>query len=71
MQVLKNLKDVLVLATVFWEVVNASALEVIQAQVPPRKSFDGASCKQTIVKHVFANSYGAPYVGELSTNSKK
>ncbi|EPE31591.1 hypothetical protein GLAREA_12347 [Glarea lozoyensis ATCC 20868] len=63
MQVLKSLKRVLVLATVFSEVVYASALEVIQAQVPPRKSFDGASCKQTIVKHVFANSYGAPYVG--------
>ncbi|KAF8861409.1 hypothetical protein BDZ45DRAFT_268102 [Acephala macrosclerotiorum] len=39
------------------------ASEVIQAQVPPRTSFSGAACKQTIFEHSFASSYGVPYVG--------
>lgn len=38
-------------------------LEVIQAATPPRDSFDGYSCKQTLFAHDFANSYGTPYVG--------
>lgn len=41
-------------------------LEVIQAATPPRRSFDGYSCKQTLLEHDFANSYGAPYVGFYS-----
>ncbi|KAI3393296.1 hypothetical protein diail_4478 [Diaporthe ilicicola] len=39
------------------------ALEVVQAATPPRSSYDGYSCKQTIVEHDFASSYGKPYVG--------
>lgn len=38
-------------------------LDVVQAATPPRNSFDGYSCKQTLLEHDFANSYGTPYVG--------
>lgn len=43
---------------------SAGAVEVIQAQVPPRSSYDNPSCTRTIFNHVFAASYGQPYVGE-------
>ncbi|KAI1860096.1 hypothetical protein JX265_010020 [Neoarthrinium moseri] len=39
------------------------ALEVFQAANPPRKTFDDVVCRQTIVQHVFENSYGAPFAG--------
>jgi hypothetical protein len=45
------------------ELQSTGALEVIQAQVPPRSSYLDPSCTQTIFNHVFANSYGVPYVG--------
>jgi hypothetical protein len=65
MHTFKDMGSVLILFTIFCRVVCASALEVIQAQVPPRTSFNGSSCKQTIVEHTFANSYGVPYVGKF------
>jgi hypothetical protein len=43
----------------------APALEAVQAQVPPRTSFAGAACKQTIFEHSFASSYGVLYVGKI------
>ncbi|KAJ0116663.1 hypothetical protein J7T55_009813 [Diaporthe amygdali] len=43
--------------------VTDGTLEVVQAATPPRSSFDGYNCKQTIIEHDFANSYGKPYVG--------
>jgi hypothetical protein len=46
-----------------------SALKVIQAQAPPRMSFEGTSCRQTIFNHSFASSYGIPYVGTSSSLS--
>ena len=39
-------------------------MEVVQAQVPPRKDYNNPSCIQTIFSHVFADSYGIPYVGK-------
>ncbi|ROV88868.1 hypothetical protein VPNG_10347 [Cytospora leucostoma] len=39
-------------------------LEVVQAATPPRKTFDGYSCKQTILQHDFSESYGRPYIGQ-------
>ncbi|KUI72512.1 Peptide-N4-(N-acetyl-beta-glucosaminyl)asparagine amidase A [Cytospora mali] len=39
-------------------------LEVVQGAPPPRKSFDGYSCKQTLFENDFANSYGTPFVGQ-------
>jgi hypothetical protein len=39
-------------------------MEVVQAQVPARKTYDNPSCTQTIFSHVFANSYGVPFVGK-------
>jgi hypothetical protein len=42
--------------------------DVIQAEVPPRTSYTGTSCRQTIFNHNFASSYGIPYVG-ASVNS--
>lgn len=45
------------------ETVTDGTLEVVQAATPPRSSFDGYNCKQTIIEHDFANSYGKPYVG--------
>lgn len=45
---------------------DADALEVFQAATPPRTSFDGYSCKQTLVEYDFANSYGTPFVGFYS-----
>ncbi|ROW07312.1 hypothetical protein VMCG_03761 [Cytospora schulzeri] len=39
-------------------------LEVVQAATPPRKSFDRYNCKQTILENDFANSYGAPFIGQ-------
>ncbi|KAK2609472.1 hypothetical protein N8I77_002969 [Diaporthe amygdali] len=44
------------------ETVTDGTLEVVQAATPPRSSFDGYNCKQTIIEHDFANSYGKPYV---------
>ncbi|KAJ5118670.1 hypothetical protein N7476_011027 [Penicillium atrosanguineum] len=41
-------------------------MEVVQAQVPPRKNYDNPTCTQTIFSHVFADSYGTPYVGTYS-----
>ncbi|KAH9219736.1 peptide N-acetyl-beta-D-glucosaminyl asparaginase amidase A-domain-containing protein [Leptodontidium sp. 2 PMI_412] len=41
--------------------------EVVQAQVPPRTSYEEAICKQTIFQHSFASSYGVPYVGFYSS----
>ncbi|KAI0128313.1 peptide N-acetyl-beta-D-glucosaminyl asparaginase amidase A-domain-containing protein [Xylariales sp. AK1849] len=41
-------------------------LEVIQAATPPRISLNSPACRQTIIQHVFANSYGSPYVGLYS-----
>jgi len=41
-------------------------LEVIQAQVPPRASFEDPVCQQVIFQHTFANSYGIPYVGKVN-----
>lgn len=46
----------------------STALEVVQAQVPLRKSYEDAACQQTIVQHIFASSYGVPYVGELRSS---
>ena len=43
---------------------STGTLEVVQAQVPPRSSYANSSCSQTIFNHVFANSYGIPYVGK-------
>jgi hypothetical protein len=43
-----------------------AALEVVQAQVPPRQNYEGVSCQQTILQHTFSGSYGAPYVGKLT-----
>lgn len=45
------------------ESASSGPLEVVQAATPPRSSFDGYSCKQTLFEHDFANSYGSPYVG--------
>ncbi|KAJ4388044.1 hypothetical protein N0V93_008649 [Gnomoniopsis smithogilvyi] len=42
------------------------ALEVVQAATPPRTSFDGYACSQTLVEYQFANSYGTPFVGFYS-----
>lgn len=42
---------------------NGGAIEVVQAQVPPRQNYDNPSCSQTIFNHVFSDSYGIPYVG--------
>lgn len=39
-------------------------LEVVQAATPPRKSFAGHSCKQTILENDFASSYGTPFIGQ-------
>lgn len=41
-------------------------LEVKQPYVPPRKDLHSPACRQTIVQHVFGNSYGSPYVGTYS-----
>ncbi|KAG9237148.1 peptide N-acetyl-beta-D-glucosaminyl asparaginase amidase A-domain-containing protein [Amylocarpus encephaloides] len=41
-------------------------LDVIQVEAPLRASYGGASCKQTIVQHEFAASYGTPYIGSYS-----
>lgn len=43
---------------------SSGAMEVVQAQIPPRKDYNNPSCIQTIFGHVFADSYGTPYVGE-------
>lgn len=45
---------------------NNSSLDVVQAATPPRKSFDGYGCKQTLVEHDFISSYGTPYIGYYS-----
>lgn len=45
---------------------SSAPLEVIQAAAPPRTSYDGYSCKQTLVDYEFANSYGEPFVGFYS-----
>ncbi|KAK0121829.1 hypothetical protein ONS95_010111 [Cadophora gregata] len=50
------------LASLFLGIVQAAS-EVVQAQVPPRTSYEGASCKQNIFQHIFTSSYGVPYVG--------
>ncbi|CAN8104724.1 unnamed protein product [Discula destructiva] len=42
------------------------ALQVFQASTPPRSTFEGYSCKQTLIQHEFANSYGTPFVGFYS-----
>jgi hypothetical protein len=55
----------LALLSLFSSIGSLEALEVIQAQVPPRRNYEGVSCQQTILQHAFAGSYGAPYVGEL------
>ena len=47
---------------------STGSLEVVQAQVPPRSSFANPSCSQIIFNHIFASSYGIPYVGENSRN---
>lgn len=41
-------------------------LDVVQAATPPRQTFEGYSCKQTLVEYDFANSYGTPFVGYYS-----
>ncbi|KAI2632267.1 hypothetical protein GGR54DRAFT_27039 [Hypoxylon sp. NC1633] len=41
-------------------------LEVFQAAQPPRLTFEGSACRQTLFKHDFGNSYEAPYVGPYS-----
>lgn len=46
--------------------IGSDALEVVQAVTPPRSSFDGYSCRQVLLEHDFANSYGTPYVGLYS-----
>lgn len=38
-------------------------LDVFQVEAPLRESYDGAACKQVILQHNFAASYGSPYVG--------
>lgn len=43
---------------------STGTLEVVQAQVPPRLNYNNPSCTQTIFNHLFASSYGIPYVGE-------
>lgn len=45
---------------------DGQVLDVVQASTPPRKSFEGYSCKQTLVEHDFVNSYGAPFIGHYS-----
>ena len=45
---------------------STTPLEIVQAQVPPRSNYDNPSCAQTIFNHVFASSYGIPYVGKKS-----
>lgn len=50
--------------------VSASALEVVQIEVPPRTDYDaGQSCRQVIFRHTFANSDGIPYVGNFASPS--
>jgi hypothetical protein len=56
--------SILVLA-LFPQFSRASAVEVNQAQVPPRTDFGSVACKQTIFEHSFTSSYGVPYVGKL------
>ena len=41
----------------------APLLDVFQVEAPLRASYEGASCKQVVIQHEFANSYGTPYVG--------
>lgn len=41
----------------------SAPLEVVQAATPARTSYEGYSCKQTLVEYEFTNSYGAPFVG--------
>lgn len=43
-----------------------TALDVVQAATPPRQSFVGYSCKQTLLQHDFVNSYGTPFIGYYS-----
>lgn len=47
---------------------SSEVLEVVQAQVPSRSSYANPSCRQTLFNHVFANSYGIPYVGTLGAS---
>jgi hypothetical protein len=42
---------------------DSGVLEVIQAVTPPRTTLEDPACRQTIVEHVFGNSYGTPFVG--------
>lgn len=46
--------------------VDDGVLEVIQAATPPRKTLEDPACRQTVVQHVFGNSYGSPFVGTYS-----
>jgi hypothetical protein len=41
-------------------------LDIFQVEAPLRKSYDGTSCKQVVIQHEFAASYGTPYVGMRS-----
>lgn len=41
-------------------------LDVFQVEAPLRESYEGAACKQVILQHNFAASYGSPYVGPYS-----
>jgi hypothetical protein len=42
------------------------SLDIFQVEAPLRKSYDGTSCKQVVIQHEFAASYGTPYVGMWS-----
>jgi len=40
-----------------------SPLDVFEVQAPLRKSYEGSACRQIVLEHTFASSYGTPYVG--------
>jgi len=45
------------------DITGPDTMDVFEVSVPLRKNFGGTSCEQVVVKHVFAASYGSPYVG--------
>ena len=47
----------------------APLLDIFQVEAPLRKTYDGTSCKQVVIQHEFAASYGTPYVGMCLVSS--
>ncbi|KAH8196210.1 hypothetical protein TruAng_009626 [Truncatella angustata] len=45
---------------------DGETLEVVQAYVSPRQTLDSPICRQTLMQHIFDNSYGIPYVASYS-----